>query len=50
MAKVKYYYDTDTLSYREIAVKRVITTRKQSLGYLQYYLLLFLDLLDSVSF
>jgi murein DD-endopeptidase MepM/ murein hydrolase activator NlpD len=41
MAKVKYYYDADTLSYREITVKKSYYYRKTIFGALATFLIAF---------
>ena len=41
MAKVKYYYDADTLSYREITVKKSYYYRKTIFGVLATFLIAF---------
>ncbi|WP_297802195.1 M23 family metallopeptidase [uncultured Polaribacter sp.] len=41
MAKVKYYYDADTLSYREITIKKSYYYRKTIFGVLATFLIAF---------
>jgi len=50
MAKVKYYYDTDTLSYREIAVKRSDYYKKTIFGIFAALLIAFFGFIGFSQF
>ena len=50
MAKVKYYYDTDTLSYREIAVKKSDYYKKTVFGIFAVLLIAFFGFIGFSQF
>ena len=50
MAKVKYYYDTDTLSYREITVKKSDYYKKTVFGIFAVLLIAFFGFIGFSQF